>query len=225
LKYPTELTGKEILGFYIHEPSAMLSNFAIVAACATLLVLHREVIDRSANHWKKFALFLGLAGAGGMVSHGLPTYLGPDLYFLIWWVKNSFVLLANYSATLAVFGLTKVSKNKLVLYASIKVIAGITLLYFTFDFLPAAIDLAITYISILVITWKRTDQKGAKFLKRGFLVALFSGIFYLFPFSILNDWFNNKDAVHLFAVVSLALVSRAMSAMDDQQTSAHVPES
>ena len=117
MKYPTELTGQEIAGIYIHEPSAMLSNIAIVVTCSILVIKHRSAIGQGKN-WRSFILCLGLAASGGSLTHGLPTYLGPELYFLVWWVKNSFVLLANYFATLAIFSFTDLP-NKTVKWASL----------------------------------------------------------------------------------------------------------
>ncbi|HKK38567.1 MAG TPA: hypothetical protein VJ949_04075, partial [Cryomorphaceae bacterium] len=51
-------------------------------------------------------------------------------------------------------------------------------------------------------------------LKQSFIIALISGVFYLFPFSLLDGWFTNKDAVHVFAIVSLILVSKSVKRMD-----------
>jgi hypothetical protein len=96
----------------------------------------------------------------------------------------------------------------------VKALLMAVLLYFTYNFAPAAIDLGLTYVFIISIAWKNAQSKPASYLFKGFLVAFLSGIFYLFPFSILDGWFTNKDAVHVFAVVSLLFVSSAIGSYE-----------
>jgi hypothetical protein len=214
LEYPTELTGQEIAGIYIHEPGALVSNFAIAVTCLIIAYRHRDTDSKSARFWALFVICLGIAAAGGVISHGFPIHISPSQFFGIWWLKNTFVLLANLFATLAVFSLTKFSERRLLLILGFKFVLLSALLFITFDFLPAVVDLALTYFAILAITWSRTETKGVKYLKLSFLIALVSGFFYLFPFSLFNDWFTNKDAVHVFAIISLILVSKAIHQME-----------
>ncbi|MGB6037676.1 MAG: hypothetical protein WBG42_15480 [Cryomorphaceae bacterium] len=214
MRYPTELTGQEIGGIYIHEPGALVSNIAIALTCFIIAIVNRNVERRSSRLWILFVICIGVAASGGMVSHGFPTYLSPEQYFAVWWLKNDFVLLGNLFAGLAVFTLTDVSPRKLTLVFIAKFIVAATLLFILFDFLPAVVDLALTYIAILIITWKKTGIQSAKLLKQSFLIALFSGVFYLFPFSTLDGWFTNKDAVHVFAIISLIYVSNAIQAVE-----------
>lgn len=200
----------------MHEPSAVVSNLAIFTVCGILFLRHRKIQRREALKWRGFIFFLGCASMGGILSHGFPTYLGPELYFGVWWVKNSLVLVANYFATLAVFEKTAFPKNILRYLALTKGIIACVLLYLSFNFLPAAIDLAITYFSILAITWRVHRDRSSRFLKVAFLIALFSGIFYLTPFTTLAGWFTNKDAVHVFALVSLLYISMAISVIETE---------
>jgi len=217
VKYPTELTGQEFGGIYIHEPGALLSNIAIAITCFFIAWANRNVKTRAARFWVLFVICIGLGATGGTISHGFPTYLSPEHYFAVWWVKNDFILLANLFAGLAVFSLTEVSRRKLTVILGFKFLLAVILLFVLFDFLPAVIDLALTYIAIIAITWSRTDIPGVRSLKQSFIIALVSGVFYLFPFSLLNGWFTNKDAVHVFAIVSLLLVSKAVRAMEPSQ--------
>ncbi|MGB3464048.1 MAG: hypothetical protein WBA74_02215, partial [Cyclobacteriaceae bacterium] len=164
-----------------------------------------------------FIICIGVAATGGVISHGFPTYLTPEQYFAVWWVKNDFVLLGNLFGALAVFTLTDVSPRKLTIVLVSKFVIAAFLLFVLFDFLPAVIDLALTYFTILIITWNKTELQSTKFLKLSFLIALLSGIFYLFPFNALDGWFTNKDAVHVFAIISLFFVSKAIQAMERMQ--------
>jgi hypothetical protein len=214
VRYPTELTGQEIAGIYIHEPGVLLSNVAIVITCFAIAIVNRNVKGRASRFWVLFTICLGVAATGGVISHGFPTYLSPEEYFAVWWVKNDFVLLANLYAGLAVFSLTDLPPRKLAIILVIKFILSALLLFVLYDFLPAVVDLALTYIAILVITWNRTEMRGVKYLKQSFLIALVSGAFYLFPFSLLDGWFTNKDAVHVFAILSLIMISRALKRME-----------
>ncbi len=214
MKYPTELTGQEIGGIYIHEPGALASNTAIALTCFTIAILSRNVKKRESRFWVLFVICLGVAATGGVLSHGFPTYLTTEEYFTVWWVKNDFVLLANLFSSLAVFSLTVFSSRRLTYILVAKFVLAAFLLFVVFDFLPAVIDLAITYIAILVITWNKTERAGVKYIKQSFLIALVSGFFYLFPFSLLDGWFTNKDAVHVFAIVSLILISKAVKQIE-----------
>lgn len=214
MRYPTELTGQEILGVYIHEPGALVSNVAISLTCFIIAIANRNVKIRSSRLWVLFVICIGVAATGGMISHGFPTYLSREQYFAVWWLKNDFVLLGNLFAGLAVFSMTSVSPRNLTWILIAKFITGATLLFFLFDFLPAVIDLALTYSAILIITWNKTEIRNAKILKQSFLIALFSGVFYLFPFNTLDGWFTNKDAVHVFAIISLIYVSLATRVME-----------
>jgi hypothetical protein len=214
LKYPTQLTGQEIGGIYIHEPGALVSNIAIALTCFTIAIFYRNVKKRESRFWVLFIISLGVAATGGVLSHGFPTYLTPEEYFAVWWVKNDFVLLANLFSSLAIFSLTAFPIRKLTYVLIAKFILAAFLLFIAFDFLPAVFDLAITYIAILIITWNKTEKAGVKYIKQSFLIALISGFFYLFPFTLLDGWFTNKDAVHVFAIVSLILVAKAVKAIE-----------
>lgn len=214
MKYPTELTGQEIGGIYIHEPGALVSNIAIVLTCFSISLVNRNVRNRGSRLWVLFVVCLGVAASGGVISHGFPTYLSPEEYFAVWFVKNDFVLLANLFASLAVFSLTAFPNRKLAPILIAKFILAVLLLFVLYDFLPAVVDLALTYIAILVITWNEAKIAGVKYLKHSFLIALVSGVLYLFPFSLFDGWFTNKDAVHVFAIISLVMVSKAVNAME-----------
>lgn len=216
MEYPTELTGQEIAGVYIHEPGALVSNFAIALTCLIIGVSVGRLKYRTSKLWLLFVISIGIAASGGMISHGFPTHISPDQFFGVWWVKNCFVLSGNFFAALAVFQLTAVRTKKIVILLAVKFVLLSALLFTTFNFLPAVVDLAFTYLVILGITWGRKDKPGVGLLKRSFLIALVSGLFYLFPFSLLNGWFTNKDAVHVFAIISLIMVSKAIGQMESR---------
>jgi len=182
-----------------------------------IAMIHRNVKRRTSRLWVLFVVCIGIAASGGMISHGFPTYLSREQYFAVWWLKNDFILLGNLFAGLAVFTLTEVPPRKFTLILIAKFIVAAALLFMLFDFLPAVIDLALTYFAILIITWNKTETISAKILKKSFLIALFSGVFYLFPFNALDGWFTNKDAVHVFAIISLAYVSKATQAREKLQ--------
>lgn len=187
---------------------------AIASTCFIIAVVNRNVRFKASRFWMLFVVCVGLAATGGVVSHGFPTYLSPEQYFSVWWIKNDFILLGNLFAGLAIFSLTSFSPRKMTAILVFKLVLAASLLYVTFDFLPAVVDLALTYIAILIISWNRTEILGVKYLKQSFLIALISGVFYLFPFNLLNGWFTNKDAVHVFVIVSLILVSKAVRKVD-----------
>lgn len=214
MRYPTELTGQEIGGIYVHEPGALVTNIAIALTCFALAIVHKELKIKESKYWALFIISIGVAATGGVISHGFPTYISPEQYFAVWWVKNDFILLGNLFAGLAVFSLIPFPRRKLKLILVAKFVVVALLMFVTYDFLPAVIDLALTYVAILVITWNKAEVAEAKILKRSFLIALFSGILYLFPFNWFGGWFTNKDAVHVFAVVSLVFVSKAVNVIE-----------
>jgi hypothetical protein len=212
--YPTEFDGTLIGGIYVHEPGALLSNFAIALTCLVVLVLQRKARGFHAKMWLLFVACIGLGATGGMVVHGFPRLLEPREFFLLWWVKNSFVPLANYFASYAVLfyrvGASPVLRIALVL----KVVFISVLLYLAYNFLPAVVDLALTYLVVVACTLKPSNIPGRVFLLRAFGLALISGVLYLFPFSLFEGWFTHKDAVHVFVIISLILISKAINLSD-----------
>ncbi|HKK38991.1 MAG TPA: hypothetical protein VJ949_06215, partial [Cryomorphaceae bacterium] len=135
MKYPTELTGQEIGGIYIHEPGALVSNIAIALTCLIIAIANRNVKTRAARFWILFVICIGVGASGGVISHGFPTYLSPEQYFAVWWVKNDFILLANLFAGLAVFSLTDIPSRILTVILSFKFLLAALLLFVLFDFL------------------------------------------------------------------------------------------
>lgn len=210
MKYPTVLDGKEVFGIYVHEPGSLVSNFAIASVSFFLVWKYSNVKGFYAKSWLYFILCIGLGATGGMVIHGFPTLLTPEEYFFLWGGKNSFIPLANFFASLAVLAPKFKSRTELSLLLGFKALVVSSLIFITYDFLPAVVDLAITYILVISMTARSDSVPGSRYLRRAFVLALISGFLYLFPFKLLDGWFTNKDAVHVFVVISLIIISRAI---------------
>jgi len=213
LKYPTVFDGQEVFGIYIHEPGPLLSNFAISITCLVLVLRYSDAVGFYARSWLFFILCIGLGATGGMVVHGFPTALNPRSFFLLWAVKNSFVPLANFFAGQAVLAPPVASVYRLRIFLTLKAAIISVSLFLSYDFLPAVIDLAFTYILVLWMTTKNPAVPGRSLLRIAFSLALISGLFYLFPFTIMDGWFTNKDAVHVFVIISLIIISKVVGSV------------
>ncbi len=213
MTYPTELTGQEVWGVYVHEPGSLVSNFAIAFTCLILLSLKGTKVRTESKPWLLFITCIGIGATGGMIVHGFPTYLSELGFYLIWGIKNSFVPLANYFAAIAILGLNIRGKSKAHILFQLKALLVIVLLFVSFDFLPAVIDLAFTYVFVLARCFSKNKPLGSELLKWAFILALLSGTLYLFPFRLADGWFTNKDAVHVFVIVSLVIISSSIKEM------------
>ncbi len=206
--YPSELTGLEFSGVYIHEPGSVLSNLLIVIACILFLAKLKPIQTQFAKNWKLFIGILGLAAFGGMISHGIPTYLGRTGFYIVWALKGILVPLANVYAIKGALSSEQNSKYGRLIW--IKVILASIALCVVYNFVPAIVDLLISYIVILIVSFKKKDMKQYAWIYYSFLFAFLTGL--LFPFKVDIDpiWFNHKDLAHLFAVISLWLIYRAV---------------
>lgn len=203
--YPEELTGIEIAGIYVHEPGGLISNAAVCVLSISLFFLLGKSVNKSQKNWQLFILFIGLGAFGGMFTHGFPTYLGEQFFFWVWAVKNSFVPIANYFATRDVLPKGKIVRYILVLKAAVVIIA----LFLSEKFLPAVIDLGLTYILIIYFAGKLSKtSKAYRKIRNAFILGLLSGTLYIFKYDLDALWFTHKDMVHVFILISLILIFR-----------------
>ena len=210
MEYPIKFDGQEVFGIYIHEPGPLVSNFAIATTCFIVALRFWNVKGYYARSWLLFVLFIGMGATGGMVVHGFPQALSPKQFYFTWAVKNSFVPVANFFAARAVLSPRIGSVSKLHIILGVKAAIVSILLFLTYQFTPAVVDLVLTYFLVLGTTWKKGVVPGARYLRRAFLIALGSGFLYLFPFNWFSGWFTNKDAVHVFVIVSIFYIASAI---------------
>ncbi len=202
--YPKDLTGTEFNGVYIHEPGSVLSNLLIVLVCLLLLFRLKSNVSVFAKDWKAFIALLGLAAFGGMFSHGIPTYLGPTGFYIVWALKGILVPLANVYAIKGTLSAEQYRKYKRLIW--IKAVLASIALCVVYNFVPAIVDLLLSYIIVMVVSFKKKEAKKYAWIYYSFLFAFLTGL--LFPFKIDIDpvWFNHKDLAHLFAAGSLWLI-------------------
>jgi len=209
--YPEIFDGLRIGGVYVHEPGALLSNFALAMTGWIVFFALRKRGDEISRRWSLFAMFLALGTTGGMWVHGFPHLFSPRAFYLLWAVKNSCVPLADFFAlsACAAYVPTRWQTTYLVAIAA-KAFTAVFLLFLTYSFLPAAVDLGLSYAAILVLTFSdRRRTTYAKWIFRAFLTALLSGLLYVFKWDVDPVWFSHKDMVHLFAILSLCMIFRA----------------
>lgn len=207
MDYPTELSGIEISGIYIHEPGGLISNAALFVLSFLLVWFIGKPENSSQKRWQLFILFIGLGSFGGLFTHGFPTYLGEQLFFWVWAIKNSFVPVANYFASRDVL-----PKNKWIKWVLLfKVLAVILGLFFTGKFLPVVVDLGLTYIIVIYFSNKliRVNQ-AYRYIRNSFVLGLLSGTLYIIRYDIDELWFSHKDMVHVFILISLFLIFRGV---------------
>lgn len=210
--YPVEMNGVYLDGMYIHEPSGLISNFLMAVLGVFCFVKLRPFGNDLQRYFGLFLMFLGLASVGGIFTHGFPTLLGERLFFWIWLLKNALVPLANYFAAMAIIsavypGLVRGFK----IFLTFKAFAVVILLYLTYSFMPAVIDLAVTYIFVLVLSIQAIGRVGgAVWFRNAFLVAILSGTLYLVKYDIDPLWLNHKDIVHVFVLFSMWFIYKGV---------------
>jgi hypothetical protein len=208
--YPVELNGIYVAGIYVHEPSGLISNFLMAVVGIWCFVQLRELRGSLEQNFGRFLLFLGLASVGGLFTHGFPLLLGETGFFWLWWLKNALVPIANSFATLAIFTVLYPRYSKeMVIGLIVKSILVIGLLFQLYSFLPAVLDLAVTYVFVLVLSIKAIGSvAGALKFRNAFLIAILSGSLYLVKYDIHPLWLNHKDIVHVFVLWSMLLIYR-----------------
>lgn len=208
--YPEKLDGIYFNEVYIHEPGALISNAAICALSFALFMYLGKSNSRFYSDWKNFILLIGIGALGGIFTHGFPTYLGETGMFLLWGIKNSIVVFANYFAAMAVVRRCK----KFVLFRRLLILKAILVsgaLFSLYNFLPAVLDLAFTYILVIyMLTASASIDRTSRILRGAFILAFFSGFLYLVKYDVDRLWFTHKDMVHVFVLFSLLLITRAL---------------
>jgi len=208
--YPENLDGIYFDEIYVHEPGALISNLAICVFCFAIFVFLGKSMCPFYRDWKRFILFIGIGAFGGIFTHGFPTYLGETGMFVLWGIKNVFVVLANFYAAIAVVRKFEnfAQYKKLLIFKAILVSVSLFAFY---NFLPAVIDLAFTYILvIIVLTSSKSKDRVSRNLLGAFVLALLSGLLYLIKYDVDRLWFTHKDMVHVFVLISLLLISKAL---------------
>ncbi len=208
--YPENLNGIYFNDIYVHEPGALISNAAICLVSFALLIFMGKSRSKFDRDWKNFILLIGLGATGGLFTHGFPTYLGETWMYIIWGVKNTLVVFANFYAGMAVVRrFEKFSIYRKWLLAKAVVVSAA--LFAVYNFLPAVIDLAFTYILVIsVLSSASIGDRASRILRSAFILALLSGVLYLVKYDVDRLWFTHKDMVHVFVLLSLILISRAV---------------
>ncbi|MCA1752290.1 MAG: hypothetical protein ABR572_06915 [Cryomorphaceae bacterium] len=193
-----------------------MTNLLILFLSVFLVAKMRGLQGSWIAKWRMFLLCLGIASFGGIFTHGLPLLFTEEEFYLVWGLKNSFVPIGNFFASVALIPFITNRKNdgrrvrgrKLwsVFFAA-KAMAVIFLLFYTRTFIPAVVDLAVTYFLAIVATvGMRGYIPGASVLLAAFLTAVVSGFMYLTPWHFDPHWFTNSDAVHIMVLVSMVLI-------------------
>lgn len=210
--YPEIFDGLTFSGVYVHEPWALLSNFAVAFTAWFLFFRVGNAGNEFGILWRLFILFIGLGATGGIFVHGFPTYLGPENFYLLWAVKNSCIPIANLFAGVSVLrpfaGRHGTLIRTIFILKALAVIFGLFALY---RFTPAVVDLAVTYLLVIVFAYrlKRTNP-AARPVFAAFVLAFLSGFLYIFKWDFHPLWFSHKDMVHVFVVISLFLIAKGI---------------
>lgn len=203
MEYPIELKGIEIAGIYIHEPGGLISNLSLCILSFILILSIGKPENSIQRNWKFFILFIGVGALGGSFTHGFPTYLGEQLFFWVWAIKNSFVPIANYFASKDVLPQKKWIHAILILKVPVVILA----LFLSGKFLPVVIDLAITYLVVIYFSNKLiVENRAYIYMRNAFILGLASGFLYIVKYDLNDLWFTHKDMVHVFILISLVLI-------------------
>ncbi len=217
--YPEVLDGLVVGGVYIDEPGGLLSNFALALTGWIIFFTTRNTESQFGNRWRGFVLLIALGATGGMWTHGFPHLFTREGFFVLWGVKNSFVPLANLIAGSACLMLMETQHKFAMILLMAKAILVTVAMFALYSFLPVAIDLGLTYVWVIVTTAKRSRQSDSqRWIFRAFVLAFASGFLYVFKYDIDPLWFTHKDTVHVFVIISLVFIGRAIVKFDFQRS-------
>ncbi len=210
--YPVSFTGITVYGVYIHEPGGFITDLLIGLVCLGLLLKLPNSKDLFQRNWTLFIAMIGIGGVGGALVHGIPTVLGETLFYWMWVLKNIFIPIANYYAAYLVLLQMFPAKIKLLnTILLVKLVSINLIMAYTYSFLPVVIDIAITYILVIWLSSKLIEQLPAyKNIRAAFIVAFLSGLLYLTKYDIDPVWFSHKDMAHIFVLVSVYLIYKAI---------------
>lgn len=217
--YPVELTGLFVNDVYFHEPGSCITNVFILLFSIYLVATMRHLKGKWALRWKLFLASLGIAAFGGIFTHGFPLIFSENGFFWAWGLKNTFVPIGNYFASMALvttlLSKQQVDAKKLLQWRTVFAVKGaavVLAMFYSYSFVPVVLDLALTYFFAIFATQHLyRSLEGAKWLFAGFLIAALSGFLYLFPWAIHAHWLTNADAVHLFVLVSMWCVYKGVA--------------
>lgn len=214
--YPEILSGITVSGVYIHEPGGLITDMMIAALCLGLLLKLSGPKDAFQKYWTLFIAMIGLSGLGGALVHGFPTVLGEELFYWMWALKNVFLPIGNYFASYVILcALFPEQMKTLKPILVLKMIGINVIMFLSYSFLPIVVDIAITYVLVIWLSGRLISEiKAYRTIRNAFLVAFFSGFLYIFKYDIDPVWFSHKDLVHVFVLISIYLIYKAIKIRD-----------
>lgn len=214
--YPEVFSGITVSGIYIHEPGGLITDMLIAILCLVLLLRLHVLKDSFQKYWALFIAMIGLGGVGGALVHGFPTVLGESLFYWMWALKNVFLPLGNYFAAYVILKAAFPSQmHWLHWLIVIKMLAANVFMFYTYSFLPIVIDIALTYILVIWLSAGLSKKIAAyRYIRNAFLVAFFSGFLYILKYDIDPVWFSHKDLVHVFVLISIYMIYKAIIVRD-----------
>lgn len=212
MDYPQTLNGIYIGSVYLHEPGGFVTNLGLLIFSLVYFFWSKSHSTAFAVNWRYFFLSFALASFGGLFTHGFPTWLGPKWFTIIWLIKNSFVSVGNSFAILALAAAYRVRNQRLIIGLMVlKCSVVMMFLYKLNNFLPAAIDLGVTYIVLIFISgYRYRSSLSMRYIFWAFISAVFSGIWYIVKFDVHYQWLTHKDLVHIGAYISLWFVYKSI---------------
>ncbi len=218
--YPTSFNGLTFGNLYVHEPGGALTNLILVLWGALILFRMAHFSKPFSQNWKLFVLFLSLASLGGIFTHGFPNLFSPRFFFILWGLKNMLIPLACFYGSMGFIKILMPERySTLRLLFAIKALLIVVALFSTYNFTPVAIDLAFTYILIIILAVRSENIiAGASLFRNAFLIAVFSGIAYIVKIDIDPHWFTHKDIVHVFVYICLWLIYRGVEVYEKEKT-------
>lgn len=214
--YPEVFSGITVSGIYIHEPGGLITDLLIAIVCLTVLLKLPRLKDTFQKYWALFIAMIGLGGVGGALVHGFPTVLGESLFYWMWALKNVFLPIGNYFAAYVILSVAFPAKMRwLNILIVIKMVVANAFMFYSYSFMPIVIDIALTYFLVISLSIRLMKIIPAyKQIRNAFLVAFFSGFLYLLKYDIDPVWFSHKDMVHVFVLISVYLIYKAIIVKD-----------
>lgn len=222
--YPTSFPGIIVSGVYIHEPGSLLTDLLIAILCLVLYFRIGKPSNSFEKYWRLFIAMIGIGALGGVLVHGIPTVLGPRIYSLVWNLKNIFIPIGNVFALYIMLVEMFPQKRHIIEWGLwTKAGAACAAMIVMHSFTPIIIDLGCTYILVIGISNRLKKRSSAyRMIQYAFLIAFFSGFLFLFKVGIDKLWFSHNDVIHIFVILSIYLIYRAI--LKNRQEVAHLEE-
>ncbi|HLG04029.1 MAG TPA: hypothetical protein VI731_10575 [Bacteroidia bacterium] len=213
IKYFTEL---HLGSLVLRDPATGLTNILIFLAG---WLAYRQLKKTSpSSAWRWFFIYIGISSLVGVIVHCFSYYTPEPIHFWIWITMG---LIQNFGITCAQIGTAQQYFKKYLRPISMIAIIQFTALGLLFIFRGSyeivKLHTAIGLVPVMIwYLYRGYFFRPALWIGFGILFASISGIVHSLKLSF-SPWFNYNDIAHVVLVVSLLMMGKGLSRMEEKR--------